>query len=166
MRLFFSFFFCLTFTFQLLDKLWSQVSSLLPPGTCLQFLLSRIGFSIPTARRLSSNVAHSRFRAFRESQFVHKKKSPQKFTRVCTRGDSNSRNWPIAGTRITCYSGGATGLQRKNTTRYNRLWTVLTSCTVHGLYIVPVFKVVTTVVVVLKNLGASWKKSVATIDQV
>ena len=24
--------------FQLLDKLWSQVSSLLPPGTCLQFL--------------------------------------------------------------------------------------------------------------------------------
>ena len=34
----------------LLDKPWSQVSSLLPPGTCLQFL-SRIGFSIPTARR-------------------------------------------------------------------------------------------------------------------
>ena len=37
-----------------------------PPGTCLQFL-SRIGFSVPTARRLSSNVANSRFRAFRES---------------------------------------------------------------------------------------------------
>ena len=33
-------FFCFVFTitFQLLDKLWSQVSSLLPPGTCLQFL--------------------------------------------------------------------------------------------------------------------------------
>ena len=29
----------------LLDKLWSQVSSLPPPGTCIQFL-SRIGFSI------------------------------------------------------------------------------------------------------------------------
>ena len=27
----------LTCTFQLLDKPWSQVSSLLPPGTCLQF---------------------------------------------------------------------------------------------------------------------------------
>ena len=40
----------------LMDKLWSQVSSL-PPGTCLQFL-SRIGFSIPTARRFSSNVAN------------------------------------------------------------------------------------------------------------
>ena len=34
----------------LLDKPWSQVSSLLPPATCLCFLL-RIGFSIPTARR-------------------------------------------------------------------------------------------------------------------
>ena len=45
-----SFFFSHTFTFQLLDKPWSQVSSLLPPGCCLQFL-SRIGFSNPTARR-------------------------------------------------------------------------------------------------------------------
>ena len=45
---------------------WSQVlvSSLLPPGTCLRFS-SRIGFSIPTARRSSSNVANSRSRAFR-----------------------------------------------------------------------------------------------------
>ena len=42
----------------LLDKPWSQVSCLLPPGTCLQFL-SRIGFSIPTARRSSWNVAKS-----------------------------------------------------------------------------------------------------------
>ena len=50
----------------LLDKPWSQVSSLLPPGTCLQFL-SRIGVSIPTARRFSSNVANLRSRAFRES---------------------------------------------------------------------------------------------------
>ena len=48
----------------LLDKPWSHLSSLLPPGTCLPFL-SRIGFSIPTARRSSSNVANSRSRAFR-----------------------------------------------------------------------------------------------------
>ena len=66
------FFFRLAFTFQLLDKLWSQVSSLLSPGTCLQFL-SRIGFSIPTARRLSSNVANSCFRAFRESIWAQEK---------------------------------------------------------------------------------------------
>ena len=60
------FFLCPTFTFQLLDKLWSQVSPLLPPSTCLQFL-SRIGFSIPTAHHFSSNAANLRSRAFRES---------------------------------------------------------------------------------------------------
>ena len=48
---FFFFPFQHTFTLQLLDKPWSQVSSLLLPGSCLQFL-SRIGFSNPTARRL------------------------------------------------------------------------------------------------------------------
>ena len=47
---FFLFFFSHTSTFQLLDKPWSQVSSLLPPGSCLQFL-SRIGFSNPAVRR-------------------------------------------------------------------------------------------------------------------
>ena len=65
-HVFLFFVFRLTFSFQLLDKLRSQVSSLLPPGTCLQFL-SCAGFSIPTARRFSSIVANSRFRAFRES---------------------------------------------------------------------------------------------------
>ena len=34
--------------------------SLLPPDACLHFL-SRIGFSIPTAGRFSTNVANSRF---------------------------------------------------------------------------------------------------------
>ena len=48
----------------LLDKPLSQVSSLLPPRYVPSFL-SRIGFSIPTARRFSSNVANSRSRAFR-----------------------------------------------------------------------------------------------------
>ena len=46
---FFSSFIFDTSTFQLLDKPWSQVSSL-PPGSCLR-LVSRIGFSNPTARR-------------------------------------------------------------------------------------------------------------------
>ena len=45
-----TFFISRTCTFQLLDRPWSQVSSLLPPGSCLQFL-SRVGFSNPTARR-------------------------------------------------------------------------------------------------------------------
>ena len=60
---------------KLLDKTWSQVSPLLPPGTCLHFL-SRIGFSIPTARRFSSNVVSSRFRAFRQSFFFMQEKVP------------------------------------------------------------------------------------------
>ena len=64
----------------LLDKPWSQVSSLLPPGTCLQFL-SRIGFSIPTAaRRFSWNVANSRSRAFRLSPVMQDKEP----TSMCT----------------------------------------------------------------------------------
>ena len=44
------YFFFFFHTLLLLDKPWSQVSSLLCPGTCLHFL-SRIGFSNPTARR-------------------------------------------------------------------------------------------------------------------
>ena len=82
---FFLFSFRLTFTFQLLDKLWSQVSSLLPPGMCLQFL-SRIGLSIPTARRLSSNVANSRTFALSASQFVHKKKSLRIYSSITMGG--------------------------------------------------------------------------------
>ena len=50
-----------TCTFQLLDKTWSQVSFLLPAGSCLQFL-SRIGSSNLTARRFSSSVANPRSR--------------------------------------------------------------------------------------------------------
>ena len=77
---FINFFFSLTLTFQLLDRPWSQVSSL-PPGTCLQFL-SRIGFSIPTARRLPSNVANSPFRAFRDSICAQEKVSTEKLSSV------------------------------------------------------------------------------------
>ena len=70
-----------TSTFQLLDnKPWSQVSSLLPPGSCLQFL-SRIGFSNPTARRFSIEcllLTHAL--ALSASLFVHKKKSQRIYT--------------------------------------------------------------------------------------
>ena len=43
--------------------------------------LSRIGFSIPTARRFSSNVANSRSRAFRYSIFMQESVP----TSMCTR---------------------------------------------------------------------------------
>ena len=70
------FFFSHTSTFQLLDKPWSQVSSLLPPSSCLQFL-SRIGFSNPTARRMFHRVWLTHALALSASQFVHEKKSPR-----------------------------------------------------------------------------------------
>ena len=75
----FFFFFVSLLLFQLLDKLWSQVSSLPPPGTRLQFL-SRMGFSIPTARRLSSNVANSPLSRFPLIIFLCKKKSLRIYT--------------------------------------------------------------------------------------
>ena len=61
---------CLLFSFQLLDKLWSQVSSLLPPGTCLPFL-SRIGFTIPTVCQFHGMLLTPAL-ALSASQFVHK----------------------------------------------------------------------------------------------
>ena len=69
-------------TFQLLNKPWSQVSFVFPPGSCLQFS-SRIGFSNPTTRRLFIEcllLTHAL--AFSASPRVHKKKSPRIYTRV------------------------------------------------------------------------------------
>ena len=71
---------------KLLDKPWSQVGvyPFIPPPPVRAFFLSRVGFSIPPARRFSSNVAHSRSRAFRIN-FSSKKKS----LRASTRRDLN-----------------------------------------------------------------------------
>ena len=70
---FFIYLFSHTFTFQLLDKPWSQMSSLLPPGSCLEFL-SRTGFINPTARRFFIEcLANSRSRAFWKSICAQKK---------------------------------------------------------------------------------------------
>ena len=91
--LLFSFFFCFffrslffhTFTFQLLDKPWSQVSSLLPPGFCLQFFI---------AHRVQQSHCPSIFRrvllthalALSASQVVHKKKSQCIYTSMHSAG--------------------------------------------------------------------------------
>ena len=87
---FFFFVFSHTSTFQLLDKAWPQVLSLLPPGSCLQFFI---------AHRVQQSHCSSIFNrvwithalTLSASQFVHKK-SPHEFIRACTRGDSNPRN--------------------------------------------------------------------------
>ena len=57
-------------------------------------VLSRIGFSIPTARRFSSNVANSRCRALRESIGAQEKVLRTNLYECVHSGDSNSRNWP------------------------------------------------------------------------
>ena len=62
----------------LLDKPWSQVSSLLPPGTCLKFL-SRMGFSIPTARRFSSLLLTHALTLSANHFFFNARKSPYEF---------------------------------------------------------------------------------------
>ena len=84
-RTLFFFFFLHTFAFQLLDKPWSQVSSLLLPGSCLQFL-SRIGLGNPTARRLFIECCLTRALALSPSQFVHKKKSRRIYTSTHSAG--------------------------------------------------------------------------------
>ena len=107
---FFSFFFITYFPAQLvggftlsdlLDKPWSRVASL-PPGTCLQFL-SRTGFSIPTARRFSSNVANSRSRAFRSSFFFCARKSPYEYMHSVR---IELAKLILVGTRITYQATG------------------------------------------------------------
>ena len=65
----------------LLDKPWSQLSSgqavvtAVVPSTprYVPSILSRVSFSIPTARRFSSNVANSRSCAFRQSIIMQEK---------------------------------------------------------------------------------------------
>ena len=91
---FFLFFFLFhTSTFQLLDRPWSQVSSLLAPGSCLQFL-PRIGFSNPTARRFFIEFCELTLSRFPQVNLCARK-SPNELiirVRVCTRWGSNSRN--------------------------------------------------------------------------
>ena len=82
---YFFIFFSHTFTFQLLDMPWSQVSSLLPPGSCLQFLL-RIGFSNPTARPLFHRMMLTHALALSASQFVHEKKSQRIYASMHSAG--------------------------------------------------------------------------------
>ena len=72
--------------------------SSLPPGTCL----SRIGFSIPTARRCSSSVANSRSRAFRQSIF-YARKSPYEYVHSVR---IELAKLILVGTRITYQATG------------------------------------------------------------
>ena len=88
--IFLFFLFSHTSTSQLQDKPWSQVSSILPPGSFLYFL-SRIGFSNPTARRFSIECCSLTLLRFPQVN-LYARQSPHEFIRVCTRLDSNTRS--------------------------------------------------------------------------
>ena len=91
------YFFTLTFTFQLLDKPWSQVSPPFPPRYALSLSSSR-GFSITNARRLSSNLTSMRSRAFR-SPNSDARKSPYEHEHAP--GETRPQKLPLVGTRFT-----------------------------------------------------------------
>ena len=82
-----------TSTFPLLNKPWSQMSSLLPPFLAFNFNRAQ-GSVIPLLVDFSSSVANSRSRAIRKSLCAQEKvlANLYEYARVCTRGDSNSRN--------------------------------------------------------------------------
>ena len=72
-------------TVQLLDKPWSQVSSLLPPGSCLQFFIAhRVRQSHCSS--IFHRVLLTHALAISASQLVHKEKSPRIYTSIRTRG--------------------------------------------------------------------------------
>ena len=64
----------------LLDKPWSQVSSLLPPGSCLQFLSRIRRVQQPDCSSIFHRVLLTHALVLSASQFVHKKKSPRIYT--------------------------------------------------------------------------------------
>ena len=97
-----------TSTFQLLDEPWSQVSSLLPPGSCLHFL-SRIGFNnIPPLVDISLSVANSCSHAFCKSICAHEK------------APTNLYEYALGGTRTqeTAYTRLEDNLIRRRGDRY------------------------------------------------
>ena len=90
---------CLPFTFQLADKLSSQVSFLLPPRYPPSVLYRAEGSVVPLLVAFDRMLLTHAL-APTVSQFLCARKSPYEFIRVYARWDSNSRNWTRAGTRI------------------------------------------------------------------
>ena len=84
---FFFFFFSHTFSFQLLDKPWSQVSSLHPPPRFLPsiFIARRVQQS-HWCSSIFHRVLQTHALALSASQFVRKKKSPRIFTSMHSGG--------------------------------------------------------------------------------
>ena len=93
-----------TSTFQLLDKPWSQVSSLLPPVLAFNFIAHRV------QQTHCSSIFHrlllTQVLALSASQFVHKKKSPRIYASCCC-SHINSHNQVRGHRKGSSYSGAA-----------------------------------------------------------
>ena len=95
-----------------------------PPPLCASFF-SRIGFSIPTARRISSNVANSRSRACHQSFFAQEKPTSTHSARL----EPTKLNF--VGTRTTYRVTGDAGSHMLRADSCST--TVQLSITVHAL---------------------------------
>ena len=80
-----SIYFLTLFAFQLLDKTWSQVLSLLPPGSCLQFFIAhRVQQFYWSCIFHRMSLTHAL--ALSASQIVHQKKSQRIYTSMHSAG--------------------------------------------------------------------------------
>ena len=89
----------------LLDKSWSQVSSLLPPGTCITFVLHRAQYShflAFHARRFSTNLPPHAL-ALSSERFAQEKVSTKTSMQS---GGFTPAILTLVGTRVTHYSTG------------------------------------------------------------
>ena len=83
---------------------------------CVPYFLSRIGFSIPAARRFPSNVANSRSRAFRQSFFFMQEKVPTSMRSVRL----EPTKLILIGTRTTYQATGDAGSTIQQIVEYQR----------------------------------------------
>ena len=85
----------------LLDKPWSQVSSLLPPGYFAFNFYGAQGSAIPLLVDFSSSVANSRSRAFRKSVWAQENVPTGIYTIMYARRVDSNLKKPDEFARIT-----------------------------------------------------------------
>ena len=111
LHIFIIFFFIFFSHFYFLSSLWTsrchRWRPFPPPVLAFNFYRAQ-GSAIPLLVDCSSSVCLLTLSRFPQVN-LGTRKSPNEFTRVRTRRGSNSRNWPIPGSRITCCCCCATG---------------------------------------------------------
>ena len=112
-----SFFFYFLFSFffftLLLSRLWTRPChrcvALFPPRFLPSIFIAHTGFSNTTARRFFVECCELTLSRCPQVN-LSTRKSPNDFILVVCTGGSNSRHWPIPGSKITWYATGATSI--------------------------------------------------------